>query len=155
MKFSNKFKTLLVCFLMIGGSALAQITEQQKVTVSDDELGKIATIFQSVQLVNAQGQQDMMKEIEANGFEVDRFNELYEASQSLEKDANATAEEKEQFGKVMSEMQKMQMGLQKQMEEVITKEGLTLERYQQVAAALQTDTELQQRLQTVLAKQQQ
>lgn len=155
MKFSKKIKTLLVCFLMIGGTALAQITEQQKITISDDELGKFASIFQGIQLINTQGQQDMMKVIEANGFEVNRFNELYEASQTDKKEANITVEEKEKFGTVMNEIQKKQAGLQKQMEDVITKEGLTLDRYQQVATALQTNTELQQRLQALLVKEQQ
>lgn len=155
MKFLNKFKTLLFIFLMIGGTVLAQNTEQQTVSVSNDELDKIATIFQGVQVINTQGQQDMIKTVENGGFEVERFNELYEASQSPEKDVNITDAEKEKFGAVMSEMQKMQASLQKEAEDIITKEGLTLKRYQQVAAALQTDAELQKRLQAVLTKQQQ
>lgn len=154
MKFTNKLKSTLVCFLMVGVSAFAQTAGQKQVEVSDDELGKIATAFQGVQQINVQAQQEMMKTVEDNGFQIDRFNELYEASQSPEKNADASTEEKEKFGVIMNKMQEMQSGFQKQMEEVITKEGISLDRYQEVAMALQTDTKLQQRLQALLGQQQ-
>ncbi|MBC9794372.1 DUF4168 domain-containing protein [Sinomicrobium weinanense] len=155
MRFTDKLKSSLVCFLMVGITAFAQTAEQKKVEVSDDELGKIATALQGVQQINVQAQQKMMKTVVDKGFEMDRFNELYEASRSPEKNVDASAEEKEKFGVVMNEMQKMQTGFQKQMEETITKTGISLDRYQEVAMALQTDTDLQKRLQALLAKQQQ
>lgn len=153
MEFSKRLNTLLICFLMIGSTALSQTTQQEKVTVSDDELGKIITVFQNIQLVNNQGQQEMAKTIESNGLEMERFNELYEASQSPEKEANASTEEKEKYGVIINEIQKTQMELQEQMKDIITKEGFTLERYEQVATALQTDAELQQRIQSRVEKQ--
>lgn len=143
-----------MCFLMVGTAAFAQTAEQKKVDVSDDELGKIAAAFQGVQEVNVKAQQEMVKTVEENGFEIDRFNELYQASQSPEKEADASTDEKEKFGVVMNKMQEMQSGFQKQMEDAITNEGISLDRYQEVAMALQTDTELQQRLQALLAQQQ-
>ncbi|MGS2740295.1 DUF4168 domain-containing protein [Sinomicrobium sp. M5D2P17] len=154
MKFSGKLKSTLICFLMVGATAFAQTAEQKKVDVSDDELGKIASAFQGVQEVNVKAQQEMVKTVEDNGFDIDRFNELYEASQSPEKEADASTDEKEKFGVIMNKMQEMQSGFQKQMEDAITKEGISLDRYQEVAVALQTDTELQQRLQTLLTQQQ-
>ncbi|MGS2763473.1 DUF4168 domain-containing protein [Sinomicrobium sp. M5D2P9] len=154
MKFSGKLKSTLICFLMVGATAFAQTAEQKKVDVSDDELGKIASAFQGVQEVNVKAQQEMVKTVEDNGFDIDRFNELYEASQSPEKEAEASTDEKEKFGVVMNKMQEMQSGFQKQMEDAITNEGISLDRYQEVAVALQTDTELQQRLQALLTQQQ-
>ena len=155
MKFSNKFKTLLICFLMLGATALAQVTEQTQTKVSDEELNKIASVFQELQTINTEGQQKMVETIEASGFEVDRFNEMYEASQTPDKDIEATPDEKKKYGVVVSKMQEIQTGLQQKMEGVITDEGLSMQRYQQIAAAFQTDQELQQRLQNVLAKSQQ
>lgn len=155
MKFSNKFRTFLICFIMLGTIAFAQVTEQSQIKVTDDELSKIATIFQGLQSINQEGQQEMAKAVEASGFEMDRFNEMYEASQSPDKEVKATTDEKEKYGAVMNDIQKIQTGLQKQMEGVITNEGLSMERYQQVATAFQTDQELQARLQAVLTKLQQ
>lgn len=155
MKFPNKFKTFLICFLMLGAAAFAQVTEQSQIKVTDDELSKIATIFQGLQTINQEGQQEMAKAVEASGFEMDRFNEMYEASQSPDKDIEATADEKQKYGTVINDLQKIQAGLQKEMEVVITNGGLSMERYQQVATAFQTDQELQARLQAVLTKLQQ
>ncbi|WP_461533869.1 DUF4168 domain-containing protein [Sinomicrobium sp.] len=164
MKLTGKLKALLVCFLATGAMALAQTApqpqqpqqpQQQKVEVSDDELGKIANAFEGIVDINNKAQQEMVKVVEESGFEIDRFNELFEASQDRAKEADASEEEKEKFGVAMNKMQEMQSGFQKEMEEIIKKEGITLDRYQQVAMALQTDTALQQRLQSILEKKQQ
>ncbi|SFW42415.1 protein of unknown function [Sinomicrobium oceani] len=154
MKFTGQLKTALICFLTMGVTAIAQNTEQKKVEVSDAELGKIAAAFQGVQEINVKAQQKMVKTVEDKGFDIDRFNELYQASQTPEQDVEASTDEKEKFGQVMNEMQKMQSGFQKEMEDAITKEGISLDRYQEVAVALQTDTDLQQRLQALLVPQQ-
>ncbi|MCX2679065.1 DUF4168 domain-containing protein [Galbibacter sp. EGI 63066] len=155
MRFSKPFKTLLVCFVTIGMSAFTQVNAQEQVEVTDAELGKIAAAFQGIQKINMEAQQKVMKTVEDSGFEANRFNEMYEASVSPEKNVEATDEEKEKFGKVMSQIQEMQAGFQGQMEEVIGKEGISMERYEKIAMALQTDTALQQRLQAEIVKQQQ
>jgi len=155
MKFTSKLKTAIFCFMMVGAATFAQVPAQEKVEVSDAELGKIANAFKGIQKVNAQAQQEMVKIVEESGFELERFNELYEASQSPDKNVEANDEEKEKFGVVINEMQNKQTTFQKQMEEVIVKEGITLERYQQVAVVLQSDRALQQRLQAILTAQQQ
>ncbi|KAB1067924.1 DUF4168 domain-containing protein [Tamlana haliotis] len=152
MRFSKKIKALIVCFLMMGGTMMAQSTAPQNVTVSDAELGKIASVFQGVQAINVKAQEGMMKTVQDNGFELDRFNEIYEAAQTGKSGTNLTDEEKEKFGEVMNALQQQRAGIQKQMETVITEEGLTLERYQEVAMALQSDTKLQVRLKAELAK---
>lgn len=154
MKFSNKLKTSLICFIIMGATAFAQVTEPSQTTVTDDELNKIAAIFQELQPINMEGQQKMAATLETNGFEVQRFNDMYKASQSPNEAFEATEEEKQKFDIVMSDIQKIQADLEKKMEVVITKQGLSVERYQQVATAFQTDTELQKRLETVIAKQQ-
>ena len=46
----------------------------------------------------------------------------------------------------------MQPELESRMEEVINDTGLTMERYQEVAAAIQADRELQQELQAIMVK---
>src|SRR5690606_6333720 len=153
MKLSNNIKTSLICFLMLGATVFAQVPAQTQTEVSDGELNKIASIFKELQTINLKGEQKMTEAVEANGFEVNRFNEMFEASQSPDKNIEATAEEKEKYGVLMNEIQQIQAGLQEEMESVITDEGLTMERYQQVATAVQTDTKLQQRLQNVLANQ--
>ena len=94
-----------------------------------------------------------MKKVEESGFDANRFNELYQASASPEKTVDASDEEKERFGKVMNEIQQMQVGFTEKIEKIISNEGMSIERYQTIAMALQNDTELQGRLRTMLAEQ--
>lgn len=154
MKFTKTFKTLLVCFLTAGIGTFSQVNAQEQVEVSDAELDKIASVYQGIQKVNMEAQQKVMETVEENGFETNRFNELYQASTTPEKAVEASDEEKKKFGEVMNQIQQMQVGFQKQIEEVIVDEGISMDRYQKIAMALQTDTKLQQRLQSVLSKQQ-
>jgi len=153
MRFLRSFKTLVVCFAAIGASSLSQVNAQEQVEVTDAELNKIASAFQGIQKVNMEAQQQVIKKVEESGFDANRFNELYQASASPEKTANASDEEKERFGKVMNEIQQMQAGFTEKIEEIISNEGMSIERYQTIAMALQSDTELQGRLRTMLAEQ--
>ncbi|RIV32895.1 DUF4168 domain-containing protein [Flagellimonas lutimaris] len=153
MRFLRSFKTLVVCIAAIGASSLSQVNAQEQVEVTDAELNKIASAFQGIQKVNMEAQQQVIKKVEESGFDANRFNELYQASASPEKTANASDEEKERFGKVMNEIQQMQAGFTEKIEEIISNEGMSIERYQTIAMALQSDTELQGRLRTMLAEQ--
>ncbi len=153
MRFLRSFKTLVVCIATIGASSFSQVNGQEQVEVTDAELNKIASAFQGIQKVNMEAQQEVMKKVEESGFDANRFNELYQASASPEKTVDASDEEKERFGKVMNEIQQMQVGFTEKIEKIISNEGMSIERYQTIAMALQNDTELQGRLRTMLAEQ--
>lgn len=153
MRFLRSFKTLVVCIATIGASSFTQMNAQEQIEVTDAELNKIASAFQGIQKVNMEAQQQVIKKVEESGFDANRFNELYQASASPEKTVDASDEEKERFGKVMNEIQQMQAGFTEKIEEIISNEGMSIERYQTIAMALQSDTELQGRLRTMLAEQ--
>ncbi|MBA4744237.1 MAG: DUF4168 domain-containing protein [Muricauda sp.] len=153
MRFLKSFKTLVVCVATIGACAFSNVNAQEQVEVTDAELSKIASAFQGIQKVNMEAQQKVMKTVEESGFEANRFNELYQASASPEKTVDASDDEKERFGKLMNEIQQMQVGFTEQIEEIISNEGMSIERYQKIAMALQSDAELQGRLRTKLAEQ--
>ncbi|WP_318308854.1 DUF4168 domain-containing protein [Flagellimonas crocea] len=155
MRFLNPFKTLVVCIATIGACAFSHVNAQEQLEVSDAELNKIATAFPDIQQVNMEAQQKVMKTVEESGFEPNRFNELYQAAASPEKTMDVSDEEKERFGKLMNEIQQMQVGFTQQIEKIISDEGMTLDRYQKIAMALQRDTELQNRLRTLLEQKQQ
>jgi len=154
MRFLKSIKTLVVCIAGVGVSAFSQVNAQEQVQVSDAELNKIASAFQDIQKVNMEAQQQVMKTVQESGFDANRFNEMYQATASPEKTVEASDEEKERFGKLMNDIQEMQVGFTQQIEEIISNEGLSMERYQKIAMALQSDSELQGRLRTMLEKQQ-
>lgn len=150
----------LVCFTAIVGTATVfaqtpqqlpqQQQQQEKVEVSDEELSKFANAYQGITVVNQEAQQKMVKAVEDGGFDVQRFNEIHQASLDPNQEVEISGEEEAKHKEVVQEIEGMQSDFQKNMEKVIKKEGLTIERYEQLAMALQRDTELQQRLQQLM-----
>lgn len=118
--------------------------------VSDTELTNFANAYTEIQGVNEKAQEEMTTVIQESGMEITTFNMMYQASQTQVVPEGVSQEDAKKFEEVVTEIQKMQPKFQKEMEEVIVDNNLTIERYQQVVAQLQTDPELQQKLQTRL-----
>jgi len=138
--------TSWLLFTLIGVmGAFAQ--EEQKEEVSEEELKQFASAFQQVQVVSQEAQQEMVKAIEEEGLEVMRFNEIQQAQQDPNQEAEATGEELKKYEAATGELERIQVEAQRLMQERIAEEGLTVDRYQEIAAIIQGDPELQQKLQ--------
>ena len=152
----KKIASLLVIFMLMGSmSAIAQtqpMPQQPKVEVEVDnqELAKFAEAYQGLRMVNQEAQQKMITVVEDEGFEIQRFNEMYQTSMNPNKELDASAEEMKKYKATVQKIEGMQGEFQEKMEEVITDQGFTMERYEKLAMALQTDPEMQQRLQEML-----
>lgn len=141
--------TSLILFTLVGVmSTFAQA--EQKEELSGEELKQFASAFQQVQTVNQQAQQKMVKTVEEEGLEVQRYNEIQQAQQDPNQEANATDEELKQYESATQGLEKIQEHTQQEMQEKIIEEGLTINRYQEIAAIVQSDPELQQELQEYL-----
>lgn len=156
---SKKLAGFLLTVTMMGGTAAfaqtpqlpqQQQQQQQKVEVTDAELNKFAKAFQGIRVIGQKSQQEMVQVVQNEGMKVERFSKIHEATLNPQMKVEATEEEKAQHKKITSKLEDMQVSVKEQMEEVITKSGLSLERYEQIAMGLQSDRELQQRLQAVL-----
>ena len=123
---------------------------QEKIEVSDAELGKFADAFKQIQVMSQQANQKMAKTVSDEGLEVQRFNEIHKASLDPNKESDATPEEEKKHKAILAKLDTMQKDFEGKVEKIIENQDMKVERYQQVAAALQTDTELQQRLQKIL-----
>lgn len=147
--FKMKKITSLILFITIGSmSAFAQT--EQKEEVSGEELNQFASALQQVQTVNQQAQGVMIKTIEEEGLEVQRYNEIQQAEQDPNQETNATDEELKQYEVATTEIEKIQIQTQQVMQEKIVEVGLTINRYQEIAAIVQNDPELQQKIQEYL-----
>ncbi|APS40118.1 DUF4168 domain-containing protein [Salegentibacter sp. T436] len=155
---SKKIAGLLFAFALLGSASVfaqtQQLPQQQQQTVdidvSDEELSKFADAYQKIRMVNQQAQQEMAKKVEDSGFDIQRFNEIHQASLDPNTEVDATEDELTKHKEVVSEIEGMQGEFQKEMENAISEEGLDVARYEKIAMALQTDTELQQRLQQLM-----
>ncbi len=148
------FSSLLFVFALGTASVTAQSTtmpqQQEKIEVSDAELEKFADVFQKMRMMNQQVQQEMMAVVTNEDLELQRFNEIHQAEMDPKKDIETTTEEDKKYKAVVAEIEVIQPKYQKKMQEVITESDLDMERYQQLAMALRSDVELQQRLQEIL-----
>jgi len=145
---SINFKSVFLFIAMLGTIGLSAQTEAKKVT--DEELNNFADAFQEVQMENQKVQQEMMTMIQENGLDVNRFQEIQKSQMDPNSTAEVTEKEMTAFKTVMSKIEKMQPELQAQMAEIIKKKGLSMERYQEVGAAIQADAGLQQKMQTMM-----
>ncbi|MEO2058663.1 MULTISPECIES: DUF4168 domain-containing protein [Mesonia] len=143
---------LFLFLATLGTISMSAQTEAKKVT--DQELNKFANAYQAVQVENQKAQQEMVAMIEESGLDVEKFQKIQKAQMDPNTEVEATEKELTAHKQVMAEIQAMQPKLQSEMEGLIKKQGLTMQRYQEVAAAIQTNQELQQQLQAIMMKKQ-
>lgn len=113
--------------------------------VSDAELEKFVVIYKQVQVENENFQQGMVKEIESKGMDVQRFNEIHNAQMNPQAETDATESELKKHAEIVEVLEEEQENFQNKISKIIEKEGLTVEKYQEVFAALQSDQALQQK----------
>lgn len=134
----------LLLFLIFSTTAVMAQAEQKEVT--DAELSKFATTFQKMRMMNQKAQQQMTAVIEDEGIEIKRFNEIHQATMDPAVEVDASKEEQEKYEVIIAEIERLQPGFQKKMQELVAESGLSMERYEQIATKLQTDPQLQERL---------
>ncbi len=124
-------------------------SQQQGGEVTDKELQQFVAASQYVQAVNQQIQQTMVATIEEEGLGIQRYNEIQQAQQDPNQDANATDQELKQFETATQELQKIQVQAQQQLQEKLNEEGLTENRFQEIGRSLQRDPELQEKFRAI------
>jgi len=144
----KKVYAFLIFALIAATAVKAQAPAQQD--VSDDELKQFASVYKQIQSINQEVQQDMFEAIQEQGIDIQRFNELFQASMVPGQEIAASEEEMEKFNAAKAGIEKIQAQTEKKMEEVIVEEGLTLERYQEIAMAIQSSPDLQRKIQEYL-----
>lgn len=131
--------------------AMPQQQQQQvDVDVSDDELSKFANAYKQVQVLGQQAQQEMATAVQDEGMDIERFNEIHQASMNPQQESDATSDEMEKHGKVVEKLDKMQGDFQSKLQKAVENQDMDMERFEQISMALQSDTELQQRLQEMM-----
>jgi len=124
----------------------AQQPQQTQIEVSDAEFVKFANAFQHVRAITMGAQQEMAEAVQEEGMEIPKFNEIHEAHLNPEVEVLATSEEKQQHQKILKKIETIQADIQEDMEEKIKELGLTPQRFEQIAASLETDPALQEKL---------
>lgn len=114
-------------------------------SVSDQDLETFVVIYKEVQTENQKVQQKMVGTIEEEGMDVNRYNEINQASANPNAEVDATDEEMEMYEEVTKKVENIQTTFQQKVKTLIEEEGMSLKRYQEVYAALQKDKSLQEK----------
>ncbi len=142
----KKMKNLIVFFIISSMGVYAQAEE----VVTDQELKQFASAFQQVQKIDQQSQQNMIKAVEKEGLDVQRFNEIQQAQQTPKQESDVSDEEIKKYETVSKKIEIIQEQAQQKMQQVIKEEGLTLPRYQEISEAIKNNSDLQNKLQEYL-----
>lgn len=145
--FSSFFKPtgFLFALLLSAGSLFAQDS-----AIPDAELEKFVDAYKGMLAVNQTAQARMVAAVEAKDMTVERFNEISQAQENPGADVKASEAEMKNFQAAMGALMTVQNEVEAEMTTIIEKAGLTLDRYQEIAMRLQSDPELQMRIQAML-----
>ena len=166
MNLTNKLKgaaiaALTICCASFGTTAAAQQAtppaQQQQATpqdFSDADLKQFADASNRLMAVQQEGEKTMMGILEEEKLSVDKFNEMAQAHQQQKlAEVGATAEEMAAFNKAAQRMMELQPAMQKEVETAIQKDGMTLEKYEQIMLVYQQDPSLQERVNKLMGQQ--
>jgi hypothetical protein len=123
--------------------------------VSDAELQKFAKVIPELQEIQQSAQQQVSEAIQSAGLTEDRFRELYTAQQapSGEQQQPATAatpQEQQAVEQVVTQLETIKSEVQTRREQAVRSQGLEVNRFNEILAAVRQDAGLQQQLQQML-----
>ncbi|WP_276499546.1 DUF4168 domain-containing protein [Pontibacter litorisediminis] len=122
---------------------------------SDADLQQFADASTRLMVVQQEGEKAMMGILEEEKLSVEKFNQMAQAHQQQKlAEVEATPEEMAAFNKAAQRMMEMQPTLQKDLEDAIQKDGMTLEKFEQIMMAYRQDQAVQQRIDQLMQEKQ-
>lgn len=151
----NMKAIIMAAGMLTASFSFAQVNEnpqqqnQSEIEVNDTELEKFAKVFQQLQVANQEIQKEMITLIEGEGMEIAAFNTIHQAKMQDQK-TDASSKDLEKYEEVVEKIDALQGDFKTRMESAVIDNGFTVERYQEIATALQNDPDLQARLKAIL-----
>jgi len=144
--------TLFLPLLLAAAGATAQ--PEQTASVSSDELKTFAVVYVEVRVLQTELEEKVDEVLERSDLDEDRFDEINRAAQ--ESDASemtgVTDAELDEHRNVIEDLLSVQDEVQHRMVNTVRKEGLTVERFNEIIDAVQTDPDLQTRAEATMER---
>lgn len=141
-------KTLKISGLLLAFFAMFSVNAQE---VTDYDLQNFAHSYIEMMKLNKAAQNDMAKEIEKSGLELEVYHAINDTKDS-EFIPELEEEEFEKFDKVQPKIQKIQSKLEADVEKVYAKNDLTKKKYTAIAERVKQDYILQAKLEKILER---
>lgn len=125
--------------------------QQTEIEVSDQELQQFASAMEEVNAIQENARNDMRVAVEESGLTIESYNQIVKEMKNAQTmaDVSASEEEVEKVQDVADSISVIQTTMQQEMQEALQDEDLTQERFQAILQAVQSDPQLQQRMQEV------
>ncbi|MEB3280826.1 MAG: DUF4168 domain-containing protein [Lyngbya sp.] len=120
--------------------------------VSQEELRQFAEAFKQLRAIEMEAEQKMAQAVQEEGLTPQRFVEI---GQSQQGEAPASAaevspQEQQQFDKALVKVREILQNTEARKYEAVQSQGLEVERFQEIIAALQQNPQLKQQVQEML-----
>lgn len=138
-------------------TAFAQVPQQPEPLnpeeITDEDLQMVSNISDSAEGIQQEADEKVKVIIEDEGMEFTRFQEIVMSQQNpqMAGEVDLTEEEQETLEKVQPELTQVNQEAQQQYMETIEAEGLTVQKFQQIAQAIQAHPEVAERFEEIRA----
>lgn len=122
------------------------------IDVSDEELETFAEISMVAQQIQMGSQQEMLAAVEEEELDVQTYNTIAESrfNDQSDSDLDVSDEDIEKFEAASQKIEGMQADVESDMMDAVEAEGMEMNRFMEINAAIQQDQELQQRIQQMM-----
>lgn len=124
---------------------MQQPQQGAQMELSDDDIKEFAAIDAELRVVQEGAREDMMASIEDNGLSLELYQQYSQLQQQGSTD-QLTESDLEAMANINEKMMEIQTTMQTKMEEVITAQGMTMDKYQQMAMTINQNPEYQQKM---------
>ncbi|MDQ3392905.1 MAG: DUF4168 domain-containing protein [Bacteroidota bacterium] len=125
--------------------------EQTATSFNDEELQLFANAAGKVIIIQQETEEKMLKAIEGENIELEKFNAILKSQQSQEEEAmEASEDEMQSFNNAAEKIIQIQTEVQSEMIQAIQDEGLEPQKYEQIMLAYQSDPEVKARIDSML-----
>lgn len=123
-----------------------------QINVNETELAQFVDALQQIEQVQMETQQEMISVLDDLDLSTDRFNELYQAEHNpeFELEQPLSDDEQQRYRTAEQELQGIQEDSQVEMSQVVERQGIDIDRFNEIYVALTQDPELQQRVQEMM-----
>jgi hypothetical protein len=120
--------------------------------VSQEELQKFANAVKQLQAIQRQTETQMIGAIQREGLSEQQFMQIYQSQRNpnAQPAKKATSEEMKKYQQAVSKVTDIQRQTTPKMEKAVKSQGLELQRFNQIFAAIQADPTLKQQVQNLV-----
>lgn len=159
MNFFKKTVPLMLGMLLMAGSAFAQGQQMQQMqnaqadSVSDKELKKFVETAEDIRSIRQDVQSELQQMVQEEDMTFQRFQQIMMSKQNpqMAKKVQVTDEEEAVIKEMQPKLAKIQQQANQKQMTAIQDNGLTPQRFQQIAQAVQSDPQMMQRFQQMSA----